>query len=190
MIFATIDNGVYDKYLGKCGLDPIILPPGSPAKSYNKVLRENEGYICFVHSDVTCKGLLEAIEETIVDRPNHVIGAVGNGGRWAQKRRLFDITTCDSCCIVVNTEWGLFFDEDTFCEFHLYVEDFCMQALKNGIKCSTMYLDGYEGMVRGNTDRYFVHHSHTLNQRGCNWGSYNEYKQKLNKKWNRLVPTT
>lgn len=190
MIIASVDNGVFDDYLGGCGLDVLRLPAGSPAKTYNEVLRENNGWICFVHADVTCKGLVEAIVDTIDARPDHVIGAVGNGSRWSLRNKLFDVTTCDSCCIVVNTEWGIYFDEVTFDGFHLYVEDFCVQAREKGIKCTTMYLDGFEGYRRFDTDRWFVHHSKSLNKYGCAWGDYVEYKDKLNKKWGRVIPTT
>lgn len=194
MRIVAIDNGTFDTYLGKSdlsGFDVIRLKPdASPATLYNEQLDSYHGWICFVHSDVSCNGLRDAIEDAI-DHDDMIYGAVGanNGIKWSRSDKLFDLVTCDSCCIVVNTEWGLRFDDKTFDEYHLYVEDFCLQARDIGIGCSTMYLDAFEGSATFNVDRYFIHHSHTLNKLGCSWGSYAKYKSKLLDKWKDVQTT-
>jgi hypothetical protein len=196
ILFATVDNGVYDLYLGKASLDPIIKvsPVGdfSPAKFYNSVLDSaTERYVCFVHSDVSCNGLKEAIIETIRLKPGYLYGVVGslNGVHWSRKDKLFNLLTCDSCCIVVDREMGLRFDEENFDEYHLYVEALGMEANSKGIKMTTIALDAFYAFKTFETDRYFIHHSHTLNELGCSWGNYPKYKARLLAKWKRSQVT-
>jgi len=204
LAFSTIDNGCYSQYLGKCGLDVIIEKPGpSPATIYNRILDETkERYVCFIHSDVTCSGLERAIEHTIAERPGYLLGAVGVDGpfsyKWSRHHDSpYDIITADSCCIVVDKEMGLRFDDKTFDGLHLYVEDICMQAGK----VSTMRIDAFDELLIGggfvfesfalsiSKIDFFIHHSYTLRQRGARWGDYCMYLERLQTKWPGVVTT-
>ena len=188
MDIVTIDT-VYEKYLGKCGLNVIRYPPvAPPASIYNFHLDHTKmKYVCFIHSDVTTDGFLEAVARTILKYPDFgAIGAVGtkDGCKWGQLGNIQEVITVDSCCIVINTDHGLRFDNKTFNEFHLYVEDYCMQVGALGKKVYTLDIDGYEykaGLILDSD--YFVHHSHTLNREGCSWGSYPKFRKLLSKKW-------
>jgi hypothetical protein len=182
----TIDT-VYDLYLGKSDLEVIRLKPGSsPAAIYNEVLDSETGLIGFIHSDVTCCGLEQAILRTIATHGfDGAMGVVGNGSRWAIKGDSFMASTCDSCFILVDADRPERFDDINFDGFHLYVEDYCCQV--GGVRI--IDINGYEQREPEGCD-YFTHWSHTLRQQGCSWGDYGKYKQILNKKWNRAVPTT
>lgn len=182
--FATIDNDCYEKFLGKCDLDVIIKKADRPpAIIYNEVLDETkERFVCFVHADVSCHGLLNAINKTIIERPNHLLGIVGvkNGYHWSKPNQLYDVMTLDSCCVVVDKEMGLRFDDKTFDEYHCYVEDICMQAGK----VSTMYIN-----TENNEGDFFAHHGHTWNKLGGSWGNYNKYRKLLSDKWGNIQTT-
>jgi len=186
MKFYTIDT-VYDLYLAGSDLEVIRLEPtNSPAKLYNEILDSESGLIGFIHSDVTTCGLPEAIERTIEVYGFHgAMGVVGNGSRWARKGKSFLAETCDSCFILVDADRPERFDEVTFDSFHLYVEDYCCQV--GGVRI--IDIDGYEQREPDRCD-FFTHWSHTLRQKGCNWGDYSKYKKRLNQKWGRPVHTT
>ena len=185
MTIFTIDT-VYDKYLAKSGLRVVRLDPiKPPSVLYNEILNSISGLVGFIHSDVTCCGLEEAVERTVDEYGfNGALGVVGNGSQWARKGKSFLASTCDSCFIVVDADRPERFDEN-FDGYHLYVEDYCCQV--GGVRI--IDIDGYEQSEPEGCD-YFTHWSYTLNQRGCNWGDYNKYKQILNKKWGKVVPTT
>ena len=187
--FFTIDNGVYFDYLWGETL-PIAVHPNckSPAKAYNEFIRYSDAkYMCFCHADVTCQGLKEAIERTIKAHPDFgALGAVGSnkGTIWGRKGRIQEVVTVDSCCIVINTEHGLFFDEKTFDSFHLYTEDMCMQTRALGLKNYTLDLNAYEWKEGLNPEvPYFCHHSHTCHELGFAWGEYSKYRKLLGLKW-------
>jgi len=186
MKFYTIDTQ-YDDYLGNSDIEVIrIIPCLPPATLYNQVLDKESGLIGFIHSDVNCCGLEEAIKMTIYHHGfNGALGVVGNGSAWARKGKSFLAETCDSCFIMVDADRPERFDDKTFDGFHLYVEDYCCQV--GGVRI--IDIDGYEQRVPEGCD-YFTHWSHTLNKLGCQWGDYRKYKDKLNKKWGRPVPTT
>jgi hypothetical protein len=188
--FMTIDNDTYKKYLSKSGLNPITIyqSTNSPAKIYNEFIRNScAKYICFCHSDVSCHGLKEAIERTIKAHPDFgALGAVGSnkGTIWGRKGLIQEVVTVDSCCIVINTDYGLMFDEKTFDSFHLYVEDMCMQARSLGLKNYTIDIDAFEYKEGLSLPvDFFIHHSHTWHKLGSNWGEYNKYRKLLGYKW-------
>jgi hypothetical protein len=187
--FFAIDNGVFYDLLGRCDLDVTAYPScESPAKAYNEFIRHSQAqYICFVHADVTCQGLEEAIERTIKAHPDFgALGAVGSnkGTIWGRKGNIQEVITVDSCCIVINTEHRLYFDEKTFDSYHLYVEDMCMQTRSLGLKNYTIDINAYEYREGLKPEPpYFCHHSVTWHQLGANWGSYNFYKKRLVQKW-------
>ena len=187
IVFVTLDNGCYEKYLGMCPMPNLIVisPPGpSPATTYNEVFdKTDERFVCFIHSDVTYDGLLGAVERTIRARPGYLIGAVGVVGHeyvWSAKGGLADIETADSCCLVVDKEMGLRFDDKTFDGFHLYVEDICKQAGR----VTTMDINAYDGLVMPEAiGDYFIHHSYTYRRQGAMWGEYKKYKERFLAKW-------
>ena len=187
--FVTIDT-CYEDYLGLCGMDVVRLVPQSPpAVLYNQILDQSDGLVCFVHSDVTCRGLKESIIETIdLFGFDGAMGVVGAGSRWGSLGIDLVSQTCDSCCIVVDASRPERFDSKTFDGFHLYVEDYCMQV--GGARI--IRINGYEGwgekFIDGN--RWFIHHSQTLHKLGCAWGDYLKYKTILFKKWGKTVHTT
>ena len=189
MKFFTIDTN-YDKYLIHSDLDVVrIQPTKPPATLYNEVIERESGLIAFIHSDVTCCGLHESIQRTI-DLYGFLgaMGVVGNGSVWARKGQHITKTTCDPCLVIIDADSPVRFDDKTFDGFHLYVEDYCCQV--GGV--TLIDIDGYEGSGRLTMDGcdWFIHHSHTLRQKGCAWGDYSRYKQLLNKKWGKIVPTT
>ena len=187
--FCSIDNGVFRDLLGKSGLNVTVHPScESPAQAYNDFIRHSDAqYICFCHADVTTNGLKEAIERTIKAHPDFgALGAVGSnkGTIWGRKGLIQEVVTVDSCCIVINTEHGLYFDDHGFDSYHLYVEDYCMLTRILGLKNYTIDINAYEwreGLIP--EVPYFCHHSHTWHQLGSNWGSYDTYKKRLVTKW-------
>lgn len=189
MIFVTIDTN-YDDYLGHSDLPVNILQPNAPpATLYNEVLDSSSGLVVFVHSDVTCCGLKEAVQRTVdMYGFNGALGVVGAGTKWARKGQYITAPTCDSCLIVVDADRPERFDDKNFDGYHLYVEDYCCQV--GG--ATLIDIDGYEGRGQLKLDGcdWFIHHSHTLRQKGCAWGDYGKYKQILNKKWGRVIHTT
>jgi hypothetical protein len=191
--FVTINNGVYNTYLGKSGLDVTIYPStDSPARVYNDHIRgSNAKYICFIHSDVSCSGLENAIMRTIRLHPDFgALGAVGvfGGQRWGSPVR--EVITVDSCCLVINTDHGLWFDDVTFDSYHCYTEDMCMKVRALGLKNYTIDIPAFEykdGLLL--PKHHFVHHSHTMNKLGGSWGSYSKYRTLLSWKWVNVETT-
>jgi hypothetical protein len=54
---------------------------------------------------------------------------------WSDRRRQpREVSTLDSCVILIDRRHGLRFDEATFNTFHCVVEDYCMQARSHGLK--------------------------------------------------------
>ena len=185
--FATIDHdGCYAKYLSQADLNPITVYPStdSPARVYNQHIRQSKAkYICFIHSDVLTYGLKEAIERTIEKYPDFgALGAVGSnkGTHWGRRGLIREVITVDSCCIVINREHGLLFDEINFPEYHLFTEKYCMDIRYTGRKVYVIAIDAYEnkpGLVP--SIDHFIHCSITWHKLGSNWGSYNQSKKRL-----------
>jgi hypothetical protein len=189
LIFATIDNGCYQDCLKTCAIENILVKNADkpPATIYNNILDETkERFVCFIHSDVRCNGITQAIEKTINEKSGYLIGAVGvkNGYHWSRKTELFELITADSCCIVVDKELGLRFDDKLFNEYHLYVEDICMQC---GKVC-TMYLDAFSSNPT-NFENCFVHYGYTWNKLGKGWGSYKYFRNLISEKWPNVQTT-
>lgn len=184
--YAAIDYN--SAMLRRCGLDIDWIEPGRPqAEAYNEYLEGASGLVCFVHGDTTHSGLDAAIRRTIAMHGfSGALGVVGPGG-WAERGRDIIQPTCDGCLIVVDSDRAERFDAETFGGYHLYAEDYCMQV--GG--CRMIDLDGYEWgprlRVKGD---HFIHHSQTMHERGGAWGDYRKYKERLNLKWGRCVPTT
>ena len=189
--FVTIDNNTYAKYLAYCHLPNLTVIPASntpPAVVFNRVMeRSTSKYIAFIHSDVKCKGLVEAINRTIYQFQNFgALGAVGatyDGIQWARKHESYPVLTIDSCLLIINREHRQYFDQENFDSYHLFVEEYCMRIrAKLGKDIRTILIDGYEGEPTFiGADDYFAHMSNTVNQLGGSWGNYQRYHDKLKK---------
>lgn len=199
--YIAHDYSVYEKYLkpsienlrgkfNKIFTDDQL----KPAQNYNDLIdRCKTKYLLLVHEDVTFSpDLLENIHKTIYLKPDFgALGAVGtdNTGKyhWGESSVIKEIEKLDCCCILINKEHNIKFDYETFDDFHLYVEDYCMQAIKKGLKIYTFFANASEAeknsVYNAQEQNYFKHHSVTMNQRGYCWGRWNEYKDKLENKW-------
>ena len=170
----------------------------APASNYNKIVDASKTkYVILIHQDaVFPPDLLESIRNTIKQHPDFgVLGLVGfdefsNLNRltlYSTKDRTFNIDFFDSFCIIINKEHGLKFDDKTFDNLHMYVEDYCMQAREKGL-CNHTVLADFN--VRDPNCRIkhigTTYHKHD----GKMWGKYDEYYSIFLKKWvNRINAT-
>lgn len=198
--YIAYDTEVFNKYLHpslqnlRGEFDTICLnsKDNMPAKNYNHMLEmSNNRYILFVHEDTTFSpDFLERMFISINKFPEFgAIGAVGNyqnNIHWSRMESIMEVKTLDCCCILVNKENNIRFDEKTFDDYHLYVDDYCLQANAKGLKNYTIPIDaaeaGKDEKYRMNAS-YFRHHSATVNKLGYCWGRYNEYLQRMDEKW-------
>lgn len=174
-----------------------------PATLYNKIIRKSTTkYICLTHTDVTFSpDFIDNIFKTIEQVPDFgalgIVGVDHNGKyHWASEHEIKRVETLDCCCIIINKEHGILFDEKNFNEFHLYVEDYCQQVNEKGLGCYTLLTNAAERPPSvtyhdiKEEKNFFNHHSVTLNRLGTCWGRYHEFKKILNEKWKRQVMTT
>jgi len=196
----------FNKYLGpslqriKNRFDSYsIYNKNKSANSYNNLIKKcKTRWIVLCHEDVSfSEDLLDCIKETIDINPDfHFFGFVGSNKNVTIKcntKKSEDITTCDSCFIVIDLEKDVpAFDESTFDDFHLHVEDLCMQLGGRGktILCNYLEKNDYELLDQNKCKKWIYHGSSTYSKLGSSWGKYDEYKNRLNKKWNIEVPTT
>lgn len=192
------DKEVFDKYLGKSlsnlkGDFDVINTSDikKPASNYNDIINLSKNdWIILTHQDISFSDdILYHIENTIneIEDDKFCIGLVGvtNKGeyKWSKDDEIFKLETVDCCFLVINKKHNIKFDEETFDDFHLYVEDYCVQI-------GNVYtIKGISGYKQSNNS-YISHHSVTLNKLGSCWGRYFEYKQKLWQKWNKKIMTT
>jgi len=170
----------------------------NPAYNYNKIISEcKTKWLILCHEDVAFSNdLLDQIKETVKLNPDSkFFGMAGSNGNQiisSDSKESRDILTADSCFIVIDTEnLDLNFDENTFDDFHLYVEDFCVQLGENGKTILCDYTEPYNYPdEKENKKKWILHGGSTYFQLGSQWGRYKEYKEKLNKKWGREIPTT
>jgi hypothetical protein len=172
----------------------------SPAKNYNQMIRSCEtDYLILTHEDVSFSSdLLDRILLSQVLLPKNwgVLGMVGrtHSGlwQWSHSHQLFEVDTLD-CCFIVIKPGEIFFDEENFNEYHLYVEDYCAQASReHGLTNWTIMMDSAEGMghlTRGEQESFMQHHSVTVSERGFCWGRYAEFRKKLEGKWPGIQTT-
>ena len=209
------DPTTHKKYLGKSleGLDgdfDIITTTDTkyPSENYNTIIDNSPNdLIILLHQDVSFgPELLENINRTIdVLKDNGLdfssLGIVGrNYGitqysvNWSSSKEIYRYETIDCCFIVINKKQGIRFDTETFDEYHLYVEDYCIKSQeKTGLGCYSILMDGSESKnapINIKDKPYIMHHSVTLNKRGSCWGRYYEYKNRLNIKYKRDIKTT
>lgn len=185
-------------------IDSRLSSEGNPAKNYNSMIDDcDTQYLVLTHTDVTfSQDFVDNIFKTIDLVPD--FGALGIVGvskdgkyHWGSDNEIKEVETLDCCCIIINKAHGLKFDENTFDDFHLYVEDYCAAVnIIHGKKCYTVLTNSKQlppdmvyDEVRAQKN-FFYHHGFTFGKMGPAWGRYHEYKQKLNTKWNRNIRTT
>lgn len=204
------DKEVFGKYLEpslkKSDFPTIaVRPMSSGAKSYNKILDEAKTkYVLFLHQDVGFgPGLLEAIEKSIAQHPNFgAMGIVGfdfgNNTVWSSPDHCKEVERFDACCLLVNKEHGIRFDEKTFDDLHFYVEDYCKQAISKGLKNYTLAYPSWQFDEDDSFDitkKYMKHIGSTYKKAGNQmWGKYGEYSKKFADKWSKptysiIIPT-
>jgi hypothetical protein len=193
------NKDVFDKYLGKSlfelkGDFEVIKTSdkNKPSFNYNEIIKKSSNrHVILSHQDISfSENLLEKIETTINKNPNFgVLGLVGvdefRNYKWSSPDEQFKVQTLDCCFIVIDKENEVFFDEKTFDDYHLYVEDFCLSTKQKTDKSS------YTILISKSTKdlSYLCHHSYTLKALGSRWGKYNEYKSRLLKKWGEVKTT-
>jgi len=213
------NKDAYNKYLGPSlenlegNFDVITTSSeNKPAQNYNEIIDKSPNdYIILLHEDVSFSPvLLRNIDETINLLEEKQIGfsSLGIVGRiynnsmnylveWCKPSEIYRYETVDCCFILIDKRQGIKFDDFTFNDFHLYVEDYCIQAEeKTGLGCYSIFMQGAESSTVSHilhkikNDPYILHHSVTVNERGTCWGRYSEYKDYLYRKYNRLIKTT
>jgi len=155
-----------------------------PSKNYNSILeRSANRYVVLVHYDVLLPtNFLDAVHNTVEQHPDFgVLGLVGFFPFENHNRLTIGATVSKPClvdffdplCILVNKDNALKFDEVEFDGLHLYVEDYCMQAIEKGLKNYTVLLDITTVQHLGNT----------YSKSGQMWGDYSECYWRFMKKW-------
>lgn len=206
---------VYNKCLGKSlsmlkGDYDIISTSDKkfPSENYNDIIEKSKNdLIILCHGDVSFSpNLLINIDKTIdvLNQNNIKFSSLGIVGRifgieqyavnWSSTKELYRYETLDCCFIVIDKSQNIKFDEKTFDEYHLYVEDYCIQAQEQtGLGCYSILMDGAESKIAPPNIKdldYIMHHSVTNNRLGVCWGNYPKYKQKIFDKYNRQIKTT
>lgn len=130
-----------------------------------------------VHADTTFGGMSD-VHAMLEEARDHVAGIVGKSldGRevWAKNILKTEcVSTLDSCSLFFPTKSGLRFDTTTFDDFHLCVEDVCLQAHAKGIPVCVPPANANH---RGN--RAYDPHA-----RGPWYEKYWLYRDRLAKKW-------
>ena len=159
------------------------------ASVYNKIVdKAQTQYVLLVHEDVKFEpDFLDAIYKSIMLHPDFgALGIVGfdmnNNTKFGTDVEMYEVERLDACCIVINKQQNLIFDDKTFNELHMYVEDYCMQANQQRHKCYTLLYNWSRNENQG-----FYHYENTYKKEGnIMWGNYNKYVQIFNKKWSRF----
>jgi len=170
-----------------CWTERILIQGGSDfsiAEAYNRAVKEaRSDIVIFSHPDVEfSQDGLSNVVETI---RQHSVGAVGLVGVTGPQKQVWsssmrgttEVQTLDSCFIAIDRRKPFRFDHDTFDELHLHVEDFCCLVRSAGLRCVVV------------DSKKFNHHSETWKVRGCNWGKYPTYREKLRTKWGDVATT-
>ena len=205
--YINHDDDVFNKFLGPSlnnlkGNFEIVCTSDKkrPAANYNEIIdRSVFNFIILTHQDVSFSSdLLQRISLTINSVGNWsalaMVGVSEDGVyRWSDQAQSFEVSSADCCFIVINKSHGIRFDEKTFDDFHLYVEDYCGQAKKKtGFPVRTILTNSKESSPHQRNESltvYLNHHSVTVNKRGTAWGKYWEYRKKLEDKWPNIKTT-
>ena len=209
------DNNIYEKYIAKSlsrlkgSYDLILKRNKRPAQAYNEIINQSKNkYIILLHADVTFSDdFIDVINQSISKYPDFgAFCCVGVSKKIFNKVKIVisdvnnqhEVLTSDSCCIVVNKEHNIKFDDKIFDEYHMYVEDYCAQVRINlGCKIYTpptnwIWVQDYDENLIDITiiKKWFIHHSNTFSIKGARWGNWLEYKKRLDEKWGKKMPTT
>jgi hypothetical protein len=205
--YISHDADVFERFLGPSidnlkGEFQVVFTSDKkhPAENYNEIIdRSVFNFIILTHQDVSFSGdLLQRISLTInsIDSWSALamVGVSDDGVyRWSNQAQSFEVSSADCCFIVINKSHGIRFDEKTFDDFHLYVEDYCGQVKeKTGFPVRTILTNSNESSPHQRDESlttYLNHHSVTVNKRGPAWGKYWEYRKKLEDKWPGIKTT-
>ena len=111
-----------------------------------------EDIVGVVHADTTFgAGVLRSMSQEAMCDGGRLTGMVGrsfNGFVWG-KDGGGEVSTLDSCAVMMPRSLGLRFDSDLFDDFHCCVEDLCLQAQKLGVKTYVppLYADHIGGFI-------------------------------------------
>ena len=202
-----IFNDFFNKSVNKIkGNHEVIIKQNlRPATAFNQIIKESKyNYILLTHADVLFDDdFIKSVQKSILTLPNFgAMGVVGVKKPFLRKKKYIkacsfkneQVTTLDSCCILINKKHNLKFDDLNFNEYHHFVEDYCMQVkyklkLKTYLLSTNFYCDTLNAKSE-NDKNYFYHGSSTIKEQGARWGKWKHYKNILDKKWNRKVITT
>jgi hypothetical protein len=206
--YINHDESIHEKYLGHClktlkGEFDVIYTDDKkfPAENYNDLKdRCQTEYLILTHQDVSFPpNLLDCISQTMSQLDDWgVLGLVGvdqdGTYRWSTKERIFEIDTLDCCFMVIRKDSLAKFDEKTFDDYHLYVEDFCAQMNRGFNKKNyTLLINSNESLdtIHNNPSEItqMFHHGATVSKIGYAWGKYWEYRDKLSSKWGKIKTT-
>lgn len=198
--FINHDNSLFEKHLGpsiekfnKEDFDLISTTSEFfPARNYNEIIKSSKNdYIILVHEDMELpQNFLECVNSTISFFPDFgALGLIGFDDFSNTNRRTLisetgyahKIDFFDSCLLVIKKSNNIYFDESTFNEYHLYVEDYCMQARERNLFNYTILIDYLQTLHVGHT---YAQHNNMM------WGKYNQYYDIFLKKWTKKLNRT
>ena len=201
MSFASVvnDRAVADRYLlaSIAALDEptptfALLNVGNElgtnlARLYNVLKRlDGPALRVFAHPDMTfgpdlVQRLLAAVVQLdAMQAPWGALGVVGRSWEgdyvWCNGLEApAPVCTLDSCFVATRTDLGIDFDARRFDELHCFVEDYCLQC----------HASGYGVWV---VPASATHEDVTFRRRGSRWGSYDRYRKRLDRKWQKRLP--
>ena len=132
-----IFNDFFNKSVNKIkGNHEVIIKQNlRPATAFNQIIKESKyNYILLTHADVLFDDdFIKSVQKSILTLPNFgAMGVVGVKKPFLRKKKYIkacsfkneQVTTLDSCCILINKKHNLKFDDLNFNEYHHFVEDF------------------------------------------------------------------
>jgi len=207
------NNDIFDKYVAKSldtlkgNYELIIEQNKRPAEAYNSIIKRSKNkYIILLHADVSFNSnFISCVNKSIKKYPD--FGAMGILGVKkplfrklqyieANEQKMYEVSTLEPSCILINNRHDLIFDNINFDEYHLHVEDYCTQVRKiKKLNIYTMLINTFIAQsssfdVKNICGDYFVHYNNTFSMQGARWGHWLKYKKILDNKWGEKVLTT
>lgn len=176
-----------------------------PSQNYNLIINNCKSrWLILCHEDISFShDLLERIDLTLElwGKKDFIFGGVAGpegDGKVVKSRKTGStkIMTTDCCFVVIDTNSSIYFDENNFNDYHLYVEDFCIQSVTRRnlygslILCDFITKDQWEVMNHENNSSWIYHAGSTIAKNGYAWGRYHEYRKIFRDKWGEGVHTT
>ncbi len=192
--YIDYDREVFNSHLCKSikyldGTYDIVDVPasGKAAKDYNDIIKKSDNrYVLLIHQDMEIPSdFLKSVRKTINEHPDFgVLGLIGydsfeNHNRntiFSEAGKSKETIFFDSCCVLINKDNNIQFDEETFDELHMYVEDYCMHSIQKGLKNYTFNVS-YESTKHAGATYYKTNEM---------WGRYGEYYEKFMNKWKQI----